>query len=159
MTALARIAALAGACSLLWVIEGRRPFMGFGEHRHRHVRPNLVLAGLTILTNVAFAAALRPLRASLGVAAASASAPVNTAAAAYLTILFMWLPFRARFRAIPGQPTSAQRGSWEQRSCNHDRRKIIHDYLVANIREPDHTDITKCDFCHPISPSPRQELH
>ena len=45
---------------MLWVIEGRRPFMAFGEHRHRHVRPNLVLAGLTILTNVAFAAALTP---------------------------------------------------------------------------------------------------
>jgi sterol desaturase/sphingolipid hydroxylase (fatty acid hydroxylase superfamily) len=58
MTALARVAALAGACSLLWVIEGRRPFMAFGEHRARHVRPNLALAGLTILTNVAFAAAL-----------------------------------------------------------------------------------------------------
>ena len=61
MTALARVAALAGACSLLWVIEGRRPFMAFGEHRARHVRPNLVLAGLTILTNVAFAAALPPI--------------------------------------------------------------------------------------------------
>src|SRR6476646_482060 len=60
MTALARVAALAGGCSLLWVIEGRRPFMAFGEHRQRHVRPNLVLAGLTILTNVAFAAALPP---------------------------------------------------------------------------------------------------
>ena len=60
MTALARVAALAAACSLLWVIEGRRPFMAFGEHRARHVRPNLALAGLTILTNVAFAAALPP---------------------------------------------------------------------------------------------------
>lgn len=60
MTALARVAALAGACSLLWVIEGRRPFMAFGEHRARHVLPNLALAGLTILTNVAFAAALPP---------------------------------------------------------------------------------------------------
>jgi sterol desaturase/sphingolipid hydroxylase (fatty acid hydroxylase superfamily) len=62
MTALARVAALTGACSLLWMIEGRRPFMAFGEHRARHIRPNVVLAGLTILTNVAFAAALPPSR-------------------------------------------------------------------------------------------------
>ena len=60
MTALARVAALAAACSLLWVIEGRRPFMAFGEHRARHARPNLLLAGLTVLTNLAFAAALPP---------------------------------------------------------------------------------------------------
>jgi sterol desaturase/sphingolipid hydroxylase (fatty acid hydroxylase superfamily) len=52
-----RIVILAGACALLWVIEGRRPLMAFGEHRTRHVRPNLGLAALTILTNVAFAAA------------------------------------------------------------------------------------------------------
>jgi len=38
-------------------------------------------------------------------------------------------------------------------------RKIIHDYLVATIREPDHTGIIKCDFCRPISPLQRQELH
>ncbi len=30
-------------------------------------------------------------------------------------------------------------------------RKIIHDYLVANFREPGHTGITKCDFCRPNS--------
>src|SRR5678816_3872794 len=60
MTSLARVAGLAGACSLLWVIEGRRPFMAFGEHRARHARPNLLLAGLTVLTNLAFAAALPP---------------------------------------------------------------------------------------------------
>ena len=62
MTALARVAALAGACSLLWMIEGRRPFLALGEDRARHVRPNLLLAGLTVLTNVAFAAALPPSR-------------------------------------------------------------------------------------------------
>jgi len=60
MTALARVAALAGACSLLWVIEGRRPFIASGEDRARRVRPNLVLAGLTVLTNVAFATVLPP---------------------------------------------------------------------------------------------------
>ena len=60
MTGVTRIAILAAACSLLWVIEGRRPFMAVGEHRRRHLRPNLVLAALTILTNVAFAAALPP---------------------------------------------------------------------------------------------------
>jgi sterol desaturase/sphingolipid hydroxylase (fatty acid hydroxylase superfamily) len=65
MTALARVAALAGACSLLWVIEGRRPFIALGGHRARHVRPNLVLAGLTVLTNVAFATALPPSRSRL----------------------------------------------------------------------------------------------
>lgn len=58
MTAIARIAALMGACTLIWVVEGRRPFIPFGEHRVRHVRANLVLAALTVLTNVAFAAAL-----------------------------------------------------------------------------------------------------
>lgn len=57
---IARIAALAGACSFLWVIEGRRPFMALGAHRAQHLGPNLVLAGLTIVTNVAFAAALPP---------------------------------------------------------------------------------------------------
>ena len=60
MTALARVAALAAAGSLLWVIEGRRPFMAFGALRTRHVSPNLALAALTILTNVTFAAALPP---------------------------------------------------------------------------------------------------
>jgi sterol desaturase/sphingolipid hydroxylase (fatty acid hydroxylase superfamily) len=60
MTAVARIAALTAACTLLWVVEGRRPFIPFGEERARHVPPNLVLAGLTVLTNVAFAAAMPP---------------------------------------------------------------------------------------------------
>src|SRR4051812_7106035 len=60
MTTIMRIAALAAACSLLWVIEGRRPFMAFGPHRTRHVSPNLALAALTIVTNVTFAAALPP---------------------------------------------------------------------------------------------------
>jgi len=58
MTAVVRIAALAAACTLLWVVEGRRPFIPFGEERARHVPPNLVLAALTVLTNVALAAAL-----------------------------------------------------------------------------------------------------
>jgi sterol desaturase/sphingolipid hydroxylase (fatty acid hydroxylase superfamily) len=60
MTPLARITILGGACALLWVIEGRRPFMAFGDHRERHMHPNLVLAAMTVLTNVTFAAALPP---------------------------------------------------------------------------------------------------
>jgi sterol desaturase/sphingolipid hydroxylase (fatty acid hydroxylase superfamily) len=60
MGSMARVALLTGACGLLWVIEGRRPFRAFGEHRVRHVRPNLALAVLTVVTNLAFAATLRP---------------------------------------------------------------------------------------------------
>jgi sterol desaturase/sphingolipid hydroxylase (fatty acid hydroxylase superfamily) len=88
MTAFARIAALLGACTLLWVIEGRRPFMALGAHRLRHVRPNLVLAALTVLTNVALAAAL-PARA----AALSRECPFWLQAVAGVAILdfFAWI--------------------------------------------------------------------
>jgi sterol desaturase/sphingolipid hydroxylase (fatty acid hydroxylase superfamily) len=55
-----RIAILAGACGLLWIVEGRRPLFTFGPERARHVGPNLALAALTVLTNLGFVLALRP---------------------------------------------------------------------------------------------------
>ena len=56
---LERIAVLAGACGLLWIVEGRRPLFAFGPERTRHLGPNLALAALTVLTNLAFVLALR----------------------------------------------------------------------------------------------------
>jgi sterol desaturase/sphingolipid hydroxylase (fatty acid hydroxylase superfamily) len=63
MTALARMGLLVAGCAAGWVIESRRPFRAPGPERARHVAPNLVLAVLNVLTNVALAAAL-PLPAS-----------------------------------------------------------------------------------------------
>jgi sterol desaturase/sphingolipid hydroxylase (fatty acid hydroxylase superfamily) len=82
-----RIPALTAACLLLWVMEGRRPFMPLGDSRVRHVRPNLVLAALTVLTNLAFAAAL-PSRTS----ATSLDGPLWLQAVAGVAILdfFAW---------------------------------------------------------------------
>lgn len=57
--ATARLAALFGACLLLWFLEGRRPSVPLGRDGRRHVGPNLVLAALTVVTNVALTAALR----------------------------------------------------------------------------------------------------
>src|SRR5687768_4699777 len=65
-----RIAVLAGACGLLWIVEGRRPLFAFGPERARHLGPNLTLAALTVATNLAFVLALRP-RASTGTAGPS----------------------------------------------------------------------------------------
>jgi len=55
----ARPAALLGACALLWFLEWRWPLVHPGRDGRRPVAPNLVLAALTVATNLALTAALR----------------------------------------------------------------------------------------------------
>jgi sterol desaturase/sphingolipid hydroxylase (fatty acid hydroxylase superfamily) len=61
-----RVAALLGACALLWAVESRWPLFAVGRDRLRHLLPNLVLASLTILINLGFTTALRPARLDVG---------------------------------------------------------------------------------------------
>jgi sterol desaturase/sphingolipid hydroxylase (fatty acid hydroxylase superfamily) len=61
-----RAFALLGACALLWAVESRWPLFAFGRERARHVVPNLVLAALTLLMNLAFTATVLPAQLDLG---------------------------------------------------------------------------------------------
>src|SRR5688500_15721149 len=60
METITRVLVLAGACALLWIVEGRRPLFAFGPERTRHVGPNVVLAALTLATNLGLAWVVRP---------------------------------------------------------------------------------------------------
>jgi hypothetical protein len=86
-----------------------------------------IAAPATAPTPKPIAAALRPFRASLGVAAASASAPVKAAAAVYLMNLFILLSF---FRVDPeiSEENPGTRGLVPEAlvSCSNKMSPVVH---------------------------------
>jgi sterol desaturase/sphingolipid hydroxylase (fatty acid hydroxylase superfamily) len=86
-----RLAALLGGCVLLWILESRWPAFPFGRERVRHVLPNLVLAMLTIVMNLAFTSSLRPAWLELHIWKPASSLWLVTVLSVAILDFFGWL--------------------------------------------------------------------